>query len=170
MCSSDLGVDLEQILKNADLAMYAAKAAGRRTYRFFAPEMDAQIRARRQLEVDLRQAIAAGALEVYYQPCVSLLDNRVTGCEALVRWRHPERGFVSPAEFVPIAEETGLINELGEFVLTTACNEAANWPADIHLAVNVSPVQFKSGTLALKIMAALSASCLAPGRLELEMT
>jgi PAS domain S-box-containing protein len=164
------GVDLEQILKNADLAMYAAKAAGRRTYRFFAPEMDAQIRARRQLEVDLRQAIAAGALEVYYQPCVSLLDNRVTGCEALVRWRHPERGFVSPAEFIPIAEETGLINELGEFVLTTACNEAANWPEDIHLAVNVSPVQFKSGTLALKIMSALAASGLAAGRLELEIT
>jgi diguanylate cyclase (GGDEF)-like protein/PAS domain S-box-containing protein len=164
------GVDLEQILKNADLAMYAAKAAGRRTYRFFAPEMDAQIRARRQLEVDLRQAITAGALEVYYQPCVSLQDNRITGCEALVRWRHPERGFVSPAEFIPIAEETGLINELGEFVLTTACNEAANWPADIHLAVNVSPVQFKSGTLALKIMSALAASGLAAGRLELEIT
>jgi diguanylate cyclase (GGDEF)-like protein/PAS domain S-box-containing protein len=164
------GVDLEQILKNADLAMYAAKAAGRRTYRFFAPEMDAQIRARRQLEVDLRQAIVAGALEVYYQPCVSLQDNRITGCEALVRWRHPERGFVSPAEFIPIAEETGLINELGEFVLTTACNEAASWPADIHLAVNVSPVQFKSGTLALKIMSALAASGLAAGRLELEIT
>lgn len=164
------GVDLEQILKNADLAMYAAKAAGRRTYRFFAPDMDAQIRARRQLEVDLRQALATNALEVFYQPCVSLLDNRITGCEALVRWRHPERGFVSPAEFIPIAEETGLINELGEFVLTTACNEAASWPADVHLAVNVSPVQFKSGTLALKIMSALATSGLAAGRLELEIT
>jgi diguanylate cyclase (GGDEF)-like protein len=164
------GIDLEQILKNADLAMYAAKAAGRRTYRFFAPEMDAQVRARRQLEVDLRQAIAADALEVFYQPCVSLLDNRITGCEALVRWRHPERGFVSPAEFIPIAEETGLINELGEFVLTTACREAASWPAHIHLAVNVSPVQFKSGTLALKIMSALASSGLAAGRLELEIT
>src|SRR6185312_8212001 len=164
------GTDLDQILKNADLAMYAAKAAGRRTYRFFAPEMDAQVRARRQLEVDLRQAITAGDLEVYYQPCVSLQENRITGCEALVRWRHPERGMISPAEFIPIAEETGLINQLGEFVLASACNEAATWPDDIRLAVNVSPVQFKSGTLALRIMAALAASGLAAGRLELEIT
>ena len=164
------GTELDQILKNADLAMYDAKAAGRRTYRFFAPEMDAQMRARRQLEVDLRQAIQAGALEVYYQPCVSLQDDRITGCEALVRWRHPERGAVSPAEFIPIAEETGLINELGEYVLTTACMQAATWPDDIKLAVNVSPIQFKSGTLALKIMSALAASGLAAGRLELEIT
>jgi diguanylate cyclase (GGDEF)-like protein len=164
------GTELDQILKNADLAMYAAKAAGRRTYRFFDPGMDAQARARRQLEVDLRQAITSGALEVYYQPCVSLQDNRITGCEALVRWRHAERGMVSPAEFIPIAEETGLINQLGEYVLFTACTEAATWPDDIRLAVNVSPVQFKSGTLALKIMSALAASGLAAGRLELEIT
>jgi predicted signal transduction protein with EAL and GGDEF domain len=166
----DHGTDLDQILKNADLAMYAAKSAGRRTYRFFDPAMDAAARARRQLEVDLRKAIAHGALEVYYQPCVSLQDNRITGCEALVRWRHPERGMVSPAEFIPIAEETGLINELGEWVLTKACTEAANWPKHVKLAVNVSPVQFKSGTLALKIMAALAASGLAAERLELEIT
>jgi diguanylate cyclase (GGDEF)-like protein len=164
------GIDLDRILKNADLAMYAAKTAGRRTYRFFDPEMDAQARARRELEVDLRQAIAANALEVYYQPCISLQDGRITGCEALLRWRHPERGMVSPADFIPIAEETGLINELGEFVLSTACNEAAGWPEDIHLAVNVSPVQFKSGTLALKIMSALAISGLSAGRLELEIT
>jgi len=164
------GTDLDRILKNADLAMYAAKAAGRRTYRFFDPDMDAQARARRELEVDLRQAIAANALEVHYQPCISLQDGRITGCEALVRWRHPERGMVSPADFIPIAEETGLINVLGEFVLSTACNEAAGWPEDIHLAVNVSPVQFKSGTLALKIMSALATSGLSAGRLELEIT
>ena len=164
------GTELDQILKNADLAMYAAKAAGRRTYRFFDPGMDAQARARRQLEVDLRQAITSGALEVYYQPCVSLQDNRITGCEALVRWRHAERGMVSPAEFIPIAEETGLINQLGEYVLFTACTEAATWPGDIKLAVNVSPVQFKSGTLALKIMSALAASGLAASRLEIEIT
>jgi diguanylate cyclase (GGDEF)-like protein/PAS domain S-box-containing protein len=164
------GTELDQILKNADLAMYAAKAAGRRTYRFFDPGMDAQARARRQLEVDLRQAITTGALEVYYQPCVSLQNNRITGCEALVRWRHPERGMVSPAEFIPIAEETGLINQLGEYVLFTACTEAAAWPHDIRLAVNVSPVQFKSGTLALKIMSALAVSGLAASRLELEIT
>jgi diguanylate cyclase (GGDEF)-like protein len=164
------GVDLDQILKNADLAMYAAKSAGRRTYRFFEPEMDAQVKARRKLELDLRQAIADQALEVYYQPCVSLADNAITGCEALVRWRHPERGMISPAEFIPIAEETGLINELGEWVLETACAEATKWPDDIRLAVNVSPVQFRSGTLALKIVAALAQSGLPASRLELEIT
>jgi diguanylate cyclase (GGDEF)-like protein len=164
------GVDLDQILKNADLAMYAAKSAGRRTYRFFEPAMDAQVKARRKLEMDLRQAITDGTLEVYYQPCISLQDNSITGCEALLRWHHPERGMIPPAEFVPIAEDTGLINQLGEWVLTTACAEAATWPEDINLAVNVSPVQFKSGTLALKIVAALAASGLAANRLELEIT
>jgi len=164
------GVDLEQILKNADLAMYAAKSAGRRTYRFFEPDMDAQVRARRILEMDLRQAIAYGGLEVYYQPCVSIHDNRITGCEALLRWRHSERGMISPAEFIPIAEDTGLIDQIGEWVLATACAEAATWPDDIKLAVNVSPVQFRSGTLALKIVAALAASGLAANRLELEIT
>jgi diguanylate cyclase (GGDEF)-like protein len=164
------GVDLDQILKNADLAMYAAKSAGRRTFRFFEPDMDAQLKARRRLELDLRQAISDEALEVYYQPCVSLADNSITGCEALVRWRHSERGMISPAEFIPIAEETGLINQLGEWVLTTACAEAATWPDDIKLAVNVSPVQFRSGTLALKIVAALAASGLPASRLELEIT
>jgi diguanylate cyclase (GGDEF)-like protein len=164
------GVDLEQILKSADLAMYAAKSAGRRTYRFFEPDMDAQVKARRKLEVELRQAITDEALEVYYQPCVSLSDDSITGCEALVRWRHFERGMISPAEFIPIAEETGLINQLGEWVLATACAEAAAWPGDIRLAVNVSPVQFKSGTLALKIVAALAASGLPASRLEIEIT
>jgi diguanylate cyclase (GGDEF)-like protein len=164
------GSDVDQILKNADLAMYAAKSAGRRTYRFFEPAMDAQVRARRMLEMDLRQAIADGGFEVYYQPCLGLQDDRITGCEALLRWRHPERGMISPAEFVPIAEETGLINQLGEWVLTTACMEAAKWPDNIRLAVNVSPVQFKSGTLALKVIAALAASGLPASRLELEIT
>ena len=165
------GSDLDEILKNADLAMYAAKSAGRRTWRFFKPEMDAQVQARRVLEMDLRQALAEGCgLEVYYQPCVDLQDNRITGCEALVRWRHPARGMISPADFVPIAEETGLINRLGEWVLTTACQEAATWPAPLRLAVNVSPVQFKSGTLALKVIAALAASGLPASRLELEIT
>jgi diguanylate cyclase (GGDEF)-like protein len=164
------GTDLDQILKNADLAMYAAKSAGRRTYRFFEPAMDAQVQARRILEMDLRQAITEGGLEVYYQPCVRLEGNRISGCEALLRWRHPERGMISPAEFIPIAEETGLINQLGEWVLATACAEATKWPDDIRLAVNVSPVQFRSGTLALKIVAALAASGLPASRLELEIT
>ncbi|MHC2438148.1 diguanylate cyclase (GGDEF)-like protein [Bradyrhizobium sp. USDA 4451] len=158
------GTDLDQIMKNADLAMYAAKSAGRRVARFFEPAMDADARARRELEMELRQAIAAGSgLDVYYQPCVDLRSNEITGCEALVRWRHPVRGMISPAEFVPIAEETGLINQLGEWVLMTACKEAVNWPDHIRLAVNVSPVQFKSGTLALKVIAALAASGLSAG-------
>ncbi|MCC8963804.1 EAL domain-containing protein [Bradyrhizobium sp. Pear76] len=165
------GTDLDQIMKNADLAMYAAKSAGRRVSRFFEPAMDADARARRELEMELRQTISAGSgLEVHYQPCVDLRSNEITGCEALVRWRHPARGMISPAEFVPIAEETGLINQLGEWVLMTACKEAVNWPDQIKLAVNVSPVQFRSGTLALKVIAALAASGLSAGRLELEIT
>ena len=164
------GTSLDQILKNADLAMYAAKSAGRRTWRFFEPAMDARVKARRMLEMDIRQALIDGAFEVYYQPCVNLEDNKITGCEALVRWRHPERGMISPADFIPVAEETGLINELGEWVLNTACKDAMSWPGDFKLAVNVSPVQFKSGTLALKIAAALAASRLPPRRLELEIT
>jgi diguanylate cyclase (GGDEF)-like protein len=164
------GADLDQILKNADLAMYAAKSAGRRTWRFFEPAMDARVKARRMLEMDMRQALLDGAFEVYYQPCVSLENNKITGCEALLRWRHPEHGMISPADFIPVAEETGLINELGEWVLNTACKDAMTWPGDFKLAVNVSPVQFKSGTLALKIAAALAASRLPPRRLELEIT
>ncbi|WP_076857646.1 bifunctional diguanylate cyclase/phosphodiesterase [Bradyrhizobium mercantei] len=165
------GTDLDQIMKNADLAMYAAKSAGRRTSRFFEPSMDADARARRELEMELRQTISAGSgLEVYYQPCVDLRSNAITGCEALVRWRHPLRGMISPADFVPIAEETGLINQLGEWVLMTACKEAVNWPDHVRLAVNVSPVQFRSGTLALKVIAALAASGLSASRLELEIT
>jgi diguanylate cyclase (GGDEF)-like protein len=164
------GSDLNQLLKNADLAMYAAKAAGRRTYRFFEPEMDARVKARRVLEVDLRQALLEGGLEVYYQPFVSLQDGKVTGCEALLRWRHPERGVIPPSEFIPVAEETGLISELGHWVLTTACAEAATWPDHIKLAVNVSPIQFKDDSFALKVVAALARTGLRAGRLELEIT
>jgi diguanylate cyclase (GGDEF)-like protein len=164
------GTDLDQILKNADMAMYAAKSAGRHTWRFFEPSMDAHVRARRRLETDLRKAIAEEALEVYYQPCLGLQNDRITGCEALLRWRHPELGMISPAEFIPIAEETGLINEIGEWILAKACAEAAAWPDDISVAVNVSPVQFRSGTLALKVVAALAASSLPAHRLELEIT
>jgi diguanylate cyclase (GGDEF)-like protein/PAS domain S-box-containing protein len=164
------GSDIDQILKNADLAMYAAKAAGRRTYRFFEADMEAEVRARRSLEMDLRQALVDGGFEVYYQPCLDLQTNAITGCEALVRWRHPQRGMISPAEFIPLAEDTGLINQLGEWVLTTACKEAASWPGHVRLAVNVSPVQFRSGTLALKVMTTLADTGLAASRLELEIT
>jgi EAL domain-containing protein (putative c-di-GMP-specific phosphodiesterase class I) len=158
------------LLKSADLAMYGAKADGRRTYRFFEAGMDANVRALRALEFDLRKAIADGGLELHYQPLVDLRDNKVTGCEALLRWRHPKLGMISPAEFIPIAEDTGLINQLGEWVLNKACAEAATWPDDISVAVNVSPVQFRSQTLALKVAAALAASGLPASRLELEIT
>ena len=164
------GGDLDELLKNADLAMYRAKSEGRRTYRFFEPGMDAQAKARRLLESDLRRAIAEGGFELHYQPLVNLRDNTITGCEALLRWRHPERGMISPAEFIPVAEQTGLIAELGEWVLSTACAEAVTWPGHIKLAVNVSPVQFRTNTLALKVAAALAASGLASDRLELEIT
>jgi diguanylate cyclase (GGDEF)-like protein len=164
------GADIDQLIKNADLAMYDAKTAGRRTCRFFEPQMDAKARARRALELDLREAIRTESFEVYYQPLVDLISNQVTGCEALLRWRHPERGTVSPAEFIPVAEDTGMITELGEWVLRTACAEAATWPDQVRLAVNVSPVQFRSQTLALKVAAALAASGLPANRLELEIT
>ena len=164
------GADLNQILKNADLAMYAAKADGRRTSRFFEPGMDARVKALRTLELDLRQAITDGDFELHYQPLVGLDDNEISGCEALLRWRHPTRGLISPSEFIPVAEETGLINALGEWVLTTACAEAASWPDRFGIAVNVSPVQFRSQAFALKVAAALAASGLSPHRLELEIT
>ncbi|MBR0793556.1 EAL domain-containing protein [Bradyrhizobium manausense] len=166
----DHGDNLEDLLKRADLAMYAAKSEGRGTFRIFVPEYDAKARQRRQLELDLRQALVRGEFEVHYQPLVDLSANIVNGCEALLRWRHPERGMVSPADFIPVAEDTGLIGEIGEWVLKQACTEAASWPGDIHIAVNVSPVQFRSKTLALKVASALAESGLAPGRLELEIT
>jgi diguanylate cyclase (GGDEF)-like protein len=164
------GIRLDQLLKNADLALYGAKGDGRRTYRFFEPGMDARAKARRMLEMELRQAISDGGFEVYYQPLLDLRDGNISGCEALLRWRHPVRGMISPAEFIPVAEETGLIGELGQLVLNTACMEAAKWPDNTRVAVNVSPVQFRSQTLALNVAGALAASGLAATRLELEIT
>jgi diguanylate cyclase (GGDEF)-like protein len=164
------GSDLHGLLKSADLAMYAAKAAGRRTHRFFEPSMETEANQRRAMEIDLRTAIAEGGFEIHYQPLVDLDSNAVTGCEALLRWRHPRRGMVSPAEFIPIAEETGLIEEVGDWVLRTACAEAANWPDHVRVAVNVSPVQFRSQTLSLKVAAALAETRFDPRRLELEIT
>ena len=164
------GTDLDQLIKNADLAMYGAKADGRRTHRFFEPAMDARAKAQLAMQQDLRQALVDGGFEIHYQPVVDLGNDVVTGCEALLRWRHPERGMISPAEFIPVAEDTGLIVELGEWVLRTACAEAASWPDHVRLAVNVSPVQLKCPTLALKIASALAASGLPASRLELEIT
>jgi diguanylate cyclase (GGDEF)-like protein len=164
------GVDLDQLLTNADLALYGAKGDGRRTHRFFEAGMDHRARARRSLELELRQAISDGGLEAYYQPVVNIGDGKISSCEALLRWRHPERGMISPAEFIPIAEDSGLINELGQWVLNAACAEAVHWPDHVRVAVNVSPVQFRSRTLALNVAAALAASGLPPSRLELEIT
>ena len=164
------GVDLDQLLRNADLALYGAKGDGRRTYRFFEAGMDHRARARRSLELELRQAISDGSLETYYQPVVNLEDGKIRSCEALLRWRHPERGMISPAEFIPIAEDSGLINQLGLWVLNTACAEAATWPDHVRVAVNVSPVQFRSQSLALNVAAALAACGLPASRLELEIT
>jgi diguanylate cyclase (GGDEF)-like protein/PAS domain S-box-containing protein len=164
------GTELDQLIKNADLAMYAAKSGGRRTYRFFEPAVGASARARLTMEQDLRQALVRGGFELHYQPLVDLGDGEVTGCEALLRWRHPERGMVSPAEFIPIAEDAGLIDELGEWVLRTACAEAATWPDHIRIAVNVSPIQLKCQTLAIRIAGALATSGLRPDRLEIEIT
>ena len=164
------GVDLDQLLKNADLALYGAKGDGRRTYRFFEAGMDERAMARRSLELDLRQAISDGSLEIYYQPVINIEDGKISSCEALLRWRHPERGMISPAEFIPIAEDSGLINQLGLWVLNTACAEAVTWPDHVRVAVNVSPVQFRSSSLALHVAAALAACDLPASRLELEIT
>ena len=164
------GVEIDQLTKHADLAMYAAKADGRHTFRFFEPAMDESARERLQLQQDLRRAITEGQFELHYQPLLGFRENIMTGCEALLRWRHPERGMVPPLDFIPLAEDTGLINEIGDWVMRTACAEAAHWPSDIRVAVNVSPIQLKSPTLALHVASALSAAGLAPERLEIEIT
>jgi len=164
------GTDPDQLLKNADMALYRAKADGRGTYRFFEPEMDARMRARRTLEIDLRKALGDGEFELYYQPIVNLQRNEISGVEALLRWHHPERGMVSPAEFIPVAEEIGLIIPLGEWVLRQACAAAATWPDDIRVAVNLSPVQLRNRNLSQVIINALAASGVPARRLEIEVT
>ncbi len=164
------GTHSDQLLKNADMALYRAKSDGRSTHRFFEREMDARLQARRVLEVDVRKALAAGEFELYYQAQVNLARDAVSGFEALIRWRHPARGLVSPSEFIPLAEETGLIVPIGEWVIRTACVEAARWPADIRIAVNLSPVQFRSRNLVPTVINALAMSGLSSSRLELEIT
>ena len=163
-------LDPEVLLRNADLAMYRSKSDGRGVYRFFEPEMDARAQARRVLEVELRRALRENAFELYYQPLFNLGENRVTGLEALLRWQHPQRGLVSPNEFIPLAEEIGLIVPLGEWVLRQACADAAKWPEDISVTVNLSPVQFRYDGLVKVVAEALVDTGLRPGRLELEIT
>jgi diguanylate cyclase (GGDEF)-like protein len=164
------GVTCERLLKNADVALYRAKSDGRGTWRFFEPEMDARLQARRKLELDLRDALAKGQFDLYYQPIYDLQLNRVSGFEALLRWRHPTRGFVSPAEFIPVAEEIGLIVPIGDWVLERACAQASQWPSHVKVAVNVSPAQFKGPGLVQSVSHALAESGLSPQRLELEIT
>jgi diguanylate cyclase (GGDEF)-like protein/PAS domain S-box-containing protein len=164
------GADADHLLRNADLALYRAKAAGKSTFRFFEPEMDAQAQTRRQLEIDLRAAIAMEKLEVHYQPLVDLVTKDVVGFEALLRWPHPQRGYIPPAEFIPLAEETGLITPLGNFVLLRACADAMAWPEHIKLAVNLSPMQFRVGNVLRTVSDALTTTGLEPDRLDLEIT
>jgi diguanylate cyclase (GGDEF)-like protein len=160
----------EDLLKMSDLALYRAKNESRGTFRFFEPGMDARLRERRELEADLRVAIREGQFEVYYQPLLDLASETIRGFEALVRWNHPVRGQIAPLDFIPIAEDTNLIIPIGEWVLRQACRDAAQWPDDIRVAVNLSPAQFKRGDLVAVTMSALTAADLAPDRLELEIT
>jgi diguanylate cyclase (GGDEF)-like protein/PAS domain S-box-containing protein len=164
------GSDPDTLLKCADLALYRAKGGGRGGWSFFDEEMDLELRKRRALENDLRHAIANGELEVFFQPIVNLAHHRVSCCEALLRWKHPERGYVSPAEFIPLAEETGAIGAIGEWVLRRACREAANWPDGIGVEVNVSAAQFRNAAVVRAVMEALTESGLPAYRLELEIT
>jgi len=164
------GEDADRLLRNADLALYRAKSDGKSTFRFFEPEMDAKAQARRQLETDLRMALSAGMLQVHYQPLIDLGNSEVVGFEALLRWPHPARGYIAPSEFVPLAEETGLITALGNFVLQRACADASHWPSHVKLAVNLSPMQFRVGNVFNTVKDALQRSGLDPQRLDLEIT
>ena len=163
-------VESDELLRNADMALYDAKGDGRGTFRFFEPEMNTRMKVRRELEMDLRKALASEQFELYYQPLVVLETNEVNGFEALLRWNHPARGLVSPADFIPIAEETGLIVPLGEWVLKAACDEAVNWPEHIKVAVNLSPAQLNSRNLVSMVTTALRESGMPPHKLQLEIT
>ena len=163
-------INTENFLKSADLAMYSAKSDGRGTYRMFDPEMDAIVQARRLLERDMRTALAQDGFRLFYQPLVNLQTKKVTAFEALMRWQHPERGMVPPSDFIPVAEEMGLIVQLGEWALRQACAEATEWPDGICVSVNLSPLQFAKGNLVSSVMSALASAGLPASRLELEIT
>jgi diguanylate cyclase (GGDEF)-like protein len=169
ICPAD-GADVETILRRADMAMYRAKSEGRNTYRFFELAMDARLQKRRMLELDLRRAVSSGEFELHYQPQVDAKTEAITGCEALLRWRHPSRGMVPPLEFIPIAEEIGVIIPLGAWVIQQACRDAVSWPDHIGVAVNLSSAQFRGPSLVQTVVSALGASGLPPHRLELEIT
>jgi diguanylate cyclase (GGDEF)-like protein/PAS domain S-box-containing protein len=164
------GATSEELLRNADMALYRAKSDGGSVHRFFEREMDRQAQTRRDMERDLRSAFANGEFELHYQPLVDIAADRISGFESLLRWRHPEKGMISPAEFIPVAEDIGLIIPLGEWVLREACSVAVKWPADVKVAVNLSPVQFRGRNLVQAVISALAHSGLSPLRLELEIT
>jgi diguanylate cyclase (GGDEF)-like protein len=166
----DDGRDGGTLLRNADLALYRAKEAGRGTYAFFEESLNQRAQERRKLETDLRLALERGEFELHYQPLFDLEQNRICSFEALLRWNHPKRGLISPADFVPVAEDTGLIVPIGAWVIREACVQAARWPGQIRVAVNVSPVQFHRGALHETILRALATTGLAPDRLEIEIT
>jgi EAL domain-containing protein (putative c-di-GMP-specific phosphodiesterase class I) len=152
------------------MALYRAKRDGRGTYHFFEQDMDTRMQVRRRLEIDLRRALALKEFEVHYQAILDLGTDEISGFEALVRWKHPERGMIQPGEFIPLAEEIGLIVPLGEWILRQACIDAASWPQPVKVAVNLSPVQFKSPKLLANVVSALASSQLPATRLELEIT
>jgi diguanylate cyclase (GGDEF)-like protein len=163
------GTDAESLVANADAALYNAKAEERGSIRFFEPDMDKRLREKRALQHDLRSAIARNELELYYQP-QALIGGEITGFEALARWHHPSRGMTSPDTFIPLAEESGLIVSLGEWILREACREAASWPRPLSIAINLSPMQFRHGDLPSLVHEVLLETGLTPGRLELEIT
>jgi EAL domain-containing protein (putative c-di-GMP-specific phosphodiesterase class I) len=152
------------------MALYRAKADGRGIYRFFEPEMDAQLQARRSIETDLRDALEGDQLQAFYQPIYNIAESRICGYEALIRWRHPEKGMISPTQFIPIAEEAGLIAATGEWMMRRACMDARTWPDRLKVAVNLSSVQFKHSDIPAMVADALAESGLRPNRLELEVT
>jgi diguanylate cyclase (GGDEF)-like protein len=164
------GSEPNELIKKADLALYRTKSQGRNAYRFFDVQMTQEVDARHQLENDLRGAIARDELELFYQPIVNIRTGKLFGAEALARWRHPQRGLVPPDQFIPLAEETGLIGSIGEWVLQRACTDAVSWPAQLKVAVNLSALQFRKSNLFDVILCALVESGLAPERLELEIT
>ena len=166
----DDGMKLEELLKAADIALYEAKNTGRGTYCFYEIDMNERMQARSKLEQDLRQALANGEFELFYQPIVNVQDNKIRSFEALLRWHHPERGMVAPSEFIPVAEEMGLIIPLGEWVLRTACAEAATWPSEINVSVNVSPLQLTNKNLVGVVVNAITSARIPANRLEIEIT
>src|SRR5690606_20271186 len=168
--SPDDGVSSEELIRNADLALYAAKDLGRGRYHFYAQDLHAEAEARAQLEQDLRDAIANGHLQLFYQPVVSTATEKITGFEALLRWHHPQRGWIPPDKFVKSAEDSGLIAQIGEWALRTACHDLARWPEEVRVAVNVSPLQFANPQLPTIVTSAIAQAGIHPSRLELEIT